>query len=80
VSGRTRGIVAAYIWGVVNDRSPTAPIRVQQRALGLNPVYAPNADASRMEALRDLWAGAGLDKIETREIEVVRTFADFEDF
>ena len=33
-----------------------------------------------MEALRDLWAGAGLDKIETREIEVVRTFADFEDF
>ena len=30
-----------------------------------------------MEALRDLCAGAGLDKIETREIEVVRTFEDF---
>ena len=30
-----------------------------------------------MEALRDLWASAGLDKIETREIEVVRTFEDF---
>jgi hypothetical protein len=33
-----------------------------------------------MEALRDLWTGANLDAVETREIAVQRTFADFEDF
>jgi hypothetical protein len=33
-----------------------------------------------MEALRDLWAGAGLEAIETREITASRTFADLDDF
>jgi hypothetical protein len=33
-----------------------------------------------MEALRDLWKGADLDAIETREITVQRTFADFDEF
>jgi hypothetical protein len=36
--------------------------------------------ASGMEALRDLWTVADLDAIETREITVQRTFADFDDF
>jgi hypothetical protein len=27
-----------------------------------------------------LWAGAGLDAIETKEIDVQRTFEDFDDF
>lgn len=30
--------------------------------------------------MRALWAGAGLDAVETREITVQRTFADFEEF
>jgi hypothetical protein len=30
--------------------------------------------------MRDLWAGAGLDSVETREIIVQRTFADFDDY
>jgi hypothetical protein len=33
-----------------------------------------------MENLRTLWIGAGLDRIETREITVQRTFTDFDDF
>jgi hypothetical protein len=33
-----------------------------------------------MEALRNLWTGAGLEAVETREIAVQRTFADFDDF
>jgi hypothetical protein len=46
------------------------------RALGLAPPRPPRSDASRMEGLRDLWAGAGLDATETRDITVHRTFAD----
>jgi hypothetical protein len=33
-----------------------------------------------MEALRSLWTAAGLEAVETREIAVSRTFADFDDF
>ena len=33
-----------------------------------------------MQALRDLWTGAGLESVETREITVHRAFADFDDF
>jgi hypothetical protein len=33
-----------------------------------------------MDAMRDLWTGAGLDSVKTREIEVQRTFADFADY
>jgi hypothetical protein len=30
--------------------------------------------------MRDLWTGAGLEAIETREITVQRTFSNFEEF
>jgi hypothetical protein len=30
--------------------------------------------------MRDLWTGAGLDAVETREIAVQRTFANFDDY
>ena len=50
------------------------------RAAGLRFPLVPSPEASRTEALRDLWTDAGLEAIETREIPVQRTFADFEDF
>jgi len=30
--------------------------------------------------MRELWTGAGLDAVATREITVQRTFADFDDY
>ena len=33
-----------------------------------------------MDAMRGLWAGAGLQAVETRQIDVHRTFADFDDY
>ena len=30
--------------------------------------------------MRDLWTGAGLEAVETREITVERTFSNFEEF
>lgn len=74
------GTVAAYAWDIVNDGSPTGPIQIEMRAIGLTPPKPPSVDASRVESLRDLWAGAGLVMVETRQIVVKRTYADFEDF
>jgi SAM-dependent methyltransferase len=74
------GTVATYAWDMLGGGFPLEPIRIELRAMGISPMAPPNASASRMEALRDLWMGAGLDAVETREITVQRTFANFDDF
>jgi ubiquinone/menaquinone biosynthesis C-methylase UbiE len=77
---RPGGTVAAYAWDMVGGGFPNEPIMTEMRAMGFTPLLPPSCAASRMQALQDLWAGAGLDAIETREIAVQRTFDDFEDF
>ena len=77
---RPGGIVAAYVWDMLGGGYPLDPIHVELRALGFAPLTPPNPRASRIEALRDLWTGAGLNAVETRDITVQRTFADFDDF
>jgi ubiquinone/menaquinone biosynthesis C-methylase UbiE len=74
------GTVATYAWDLLGGGFPLEPIRIEMRALAMNPLLPPSPGASRMEALRELWTGAGLEGIEVREITVQRTFADFDDF
>jgi ubiquinone/menaquinone biosynthesis C-methylase UbiE len=74
------GTVAAYAWDLTGGGHPGAPLVAEMRAMGLTPLRPPSPGASRMEALRELWTGAGLDAVETREITVRRNFADFDEF
>jgi ubiquinone/menaquinone biosynthesis C-methylase UbiE len=74
------GTVATYVWDITGGGSPSEPIIAEMRAMGYTPPSPPSFGASRMEALKDLWTGAGLEAIETREITVSRNFADFDDF
>ena len=74
------GTVAAYAWDMLGGGYPGEPITAEMRSMGLTPALPQSVEASRLEVLRDLWAGAGLQAIETREISVLRTFADFDDF
>jgi ubiquinone/menaquinone biosynthesis C-methylase UbiE len=77
---RAGGQVVSYAWDVENGGFPNEPLLAEMRAMGLPPIRPPSAAASRAENLRTLWSGAGLDRIEAREITVQRTFADFDDF
>jgi SAM-dependent methyltransferase len=77
---RPGGMVAAYAWDMLGGGFPFAPLQAEVQALGITPPQPPSAAVSRMGALRDLWAGAGLEAVETREITVQRTFADFDEF
>jgi len=74
------GRVATYVWDMLDGGFPLAPILGEMRAMGISFPQPPQLGVSRPEALRDLWTGAGLDAVETREIMVHRTFADFDDF
>jgi SAM-dependent methyltransferase len=77
---RPGGQVVSYAWDMENGGFPNEPILAEMRAMGLSPTRPPSPAASRTENLRTLWTGAGLDRIETREISVQRTFTDFDDF
>jgi ubiquinone/menaquinone biosynthesis C-methylase UbiE len=74
------GMVAAYIWDILSDGSPTGPLQIELRALGVTMALPPRADVARMAVLRELWTSVGLEAVEVREIVVQRTFVDFEDF
>jgi Methylase involved in ubiquinone/menaquinone biosynthesis len=74
------GRVASYAWDTLGGGSPVEQIRAELRAQGVAHSGSPNNGASRLQALRDLWLGAGLDAVETREIEVERSFDSFDDF
>jgi ubiquinone/menaquinone biosynthesis C-methylase UbiE len=74
------GAVVTYMWDMLGGGFPLDPIYFEIQAMGIFPTRPPRMDASRMEALRDLWIGAGLEDVQTQEITVQRTFANFDDF
>ena len=77
---RPGGQVAAYAWDMAGGGFPYAPLLTELRDLGMAIPGPPRPEASRLDTLVELWTAAGLDGIETREIAVSRTFADFEDY
>jgi SAM-dependent methyltransferase len=77
---RPGGIVATYVWDILNGGFPLDPIQAEMRAMGLTPVLPPRSDVTPIDVLRDLWTGSGLGAVEARPITVERTFADFEEF
>ena len=74
------GEVVTYMWDMLGGGNPLDPIHSELQAMGMGGTRPPRMEASRMEALRDLWIGAGLEEVQTREITVHRTFANFDDF
>ena len=72
--------VATYVWDLMGGRSPMELVDAEFERAGHRLPAQPSVGASRMDALRELWTTAGLNEIETREITVQRTFADFDDF
>ena len=74
------GTVTAYAWDMVGGGFPYAALLAEMRDMGIAVPMAPSPDASRIDAMRELWTDGGLDAVETREITVQRTFADFDDY
>jgi SAM-dependent methyltransferase len=74
------GIVTAYAWDMVGGGFPYEALQAEMREMGVAVPTPPSSDASRIDALRDLWTRAGLASVETREITVQRTFSDFDDY
>jgi SAM-dependent methyltransferase len=74
------GTVAAYAWDMVGGGFPYESLREEMRTLGVPIPEPPSTDASRVEALRDLWSAAGLEGVATRQLDVERTFPSFDEY
>jgi SAM-dependent methyltransferase len=77
---RQGGTVTAYAWDMAGGGFPYDALQAEMRGLGVAVPIPPSTDASRMDAMRELWTAAGLDAVETRKITVQRTFTDFDDY
>ena len=75
------GMVSAYCWDIFGgvEGFPLGGLTQGIRDMGLNPVYPPSAEISRVNAMRDLWRSAGLQDVEERTITVSRTFDSFDE-
>jgi SAM-dependent methyltransferase len=77
---RPGGIVTAYAWDLAGAGFPYQALHDEMRAIGATVPLPPSPDASRIVAMQELWTGAGLEAVETKEISVQRTFANFDDY
>jgi SAM-dependent methyltransferase len=77
---RSGGLVTAYGWDLLGGGFPYDVLQAAMRAQGISVSMPPSPDAAGLEALRGLWAGAGLTHIETTAIGVQRAFASFDEY
>jgi SAM-dependent methyltransferase len=74
------GTVTAYAWDMAGGGFPYEALQAEMRGLGIAVPVPPSPDASGIDAMRELWTGAGLEAVETTEIAVERTFGDFDNY
>jgi SAM-dependent methyltransferase len=74
------GQAATYVWDYTTGGSPVAPVPAAMKAIGLAPPAPPSPTATSLAALETFWRAAGFVQIETRTIDILVEFADFEEF
>jgi hypothetical protein len=74
------GVVAAYAWDLPGAGFPYAVLQAEMREMGIAVPLPPSPDASNIDTMRSFWMDEGLEAVETREISVQRTFANFDDY
>jgi ubiquinone/menaquinone biosynthesis C-methylase UbiE len=78
--GRRGGVLAGYVWDFAGSRSPGSLLRRAMRRIGADDPPVSGTETSRLDAIRQLFAQAGLQEIASRTIDVTVSFPDFDDF
>jgi ubiquinone/menaquinone biosynthesis C-methylase UbiE len=74
------GMIGTYVWDFMGRRFTQEPLRSAIEAMGVEVPPMPGHINSTIESLRRLFAGAGLDRIETRTIDIEVTYPSFSDY
>lgn len=79
---KSGGFVAGYTWKrtATTDFAPYAPLMHGARSIGAEPQVSPLVPEGSAEGMRASLQSAGFADIATHEIEVTRTFRDFDEY
>ncbi len=76
---RSGGLVAVYVWDLPGGGFPADAIWKEMAVAGHPAPQPPSAAISDMDALKALWT-SNLDAVETKRIEIERSFTGFDDY
>jgi len=77
---RPGGGVCAYAWDILGGGFPYFALQDEMARMGQQPLWPPSVEAARLDVLSRSWTDAGLVDVETHDLVVQRTYANFEDF
>jgi len=77
--GCTGGTVAGYVWDFAGEGSPGGILRAGLHAIGIEAPETTGTAHTTLESLSSLFRDSGLERIDSRAIEVTSSFATFED-
>lgn len=77
---RVGGTVAAYVWDFAQELSPSGPLRRAMRRSGGDVPAIPGTSESQIDSLKGLFQQTGLERVETKTIDVCLAYRDFHDF
>ena len=72
--------MSGYVWDFAAELSPSWPLRMGLREMGVDAPQVPGAAGSSVDELRALFERAGFEQISLRSFDVTVTFPNFEDF
>ncbi len=74
------GIIGTYVWDFLGNGSPPQPLRAAVEAMGYEVPPMPGHRNSQLETLKGYFAGAALDEVAARTIEIEVSYANFDEF
>jgi ubiquinone/menaquinone biosynthesis C-methylase UbiE len=74
------GMLGTYVWDFLGKGNTQQPLREAVEARGVPVLAMPGHVHSRLESLRAIFAGAGLDAVSVRPIEVEVSYANFDEY
>jgi ubiquinone/menaquinone biosynthesis C-methylase UbiE len=72
------GVASAYAWDIEGGGFPWVAIQDGIRDAGLTPAMPPSVHVADLSVLHKLWRDAGFVEVQTRTLQVERSFSDFE--
>jgi ubiquinone/menaquinone biosynthesis C-methylase UbiE len=76
---RPGGLIAACVWNLAAELSPSGPLRRAMRTLGTEPPPVPGTAESDRAGLVDLFEKTGLKGHNSTSFEIAVAFRDFDD-
>jgi ubiquinone/menaquinone biosynthesis C-methylase UbiE len=77
---KSGGIIGTYVWDFLGKGNTQQPLREAVEAMGIAVLPTPGHIHSRLESLRAIFTGAGLDAVSVRPIEVEVSYANFDEY